>query len=248
MGTVKNSAVRHVPRSVFRTVVRWIGKLAFWLVVAVALLQLWFFIQIVYWARFNPSSTSFMRIRLDELQAQNPSARLRYEWVPYERISIHLKRSVIAAEDSGFMQHQGVEWQAIQGALERNLRRGRVTHGGSTITQQLAKNLFLSPSRSYARKAQELVIAYMLEAVWGKRRILEVYLNVVEWGNGVFGAKAASAHYYGAAPANLSPYQAARLAAMLPAPRYFDKRRNSPFLARKAGTVQARLGQVVAPR
>ena len=168
--------------------------------------------------------------------------------MPYDKISLNLKRAVIAAEDSGFMTHKGVEMEAIQLAIKRNERRGRVTHGGSTITQQLAKNLFLTSKRSYIRKGQELVIALMIEALWDKRRILEVYLNVVEWGNGVYGAQAGAKHHYGVSAAQLSSYQAARMAGMLPAPRYFDKRRNSPFLARKTGTLQKRMYQVTVPK
>ena len=227
---------------------RWLGLLLFWAFCAVVLLQLWYLAQITYWARFNPGNTSFMNIRLQEMRQTDPRAQLKHQWVPYDQINLNLKRAVVAAEDSGFMDHMGVEPEAIELALKRNLRRGKVTHGGSTITQQLAKNLFLTGKRSYLRKAQELMIAFMLEAVWGKRRILEVYLNVVEWGNGVYGAQAASRYYYGVDAAQLNPAQAARMAGMLPAPRYFDKRRGSPFLARKTGAIQARLYQVMVPR
>ncbi|HEY1057951.1 MAG TPA: monofunctional biosynthetic peptidoglycan transglycosylase [Limnobacter sp.] len=228
--------------------VRWVFKLLFWAFCAVVLLQLWYLAQITYWARFNPSSTSFMNIRLEEMRKTDRSAQLKHEWVPYDQISMNLKRAVVAAEDSGFMNHYGVEPEAIEVAIQKNQRRGKVTHGGSTITQQLAKNLFLTSKRSYIRKGQELVIAFMLEAIWGKRRILEVYLNVVEWGNGVYGAQAASRYYYGVNASQLNAAQASRLASMLPAPRYFDKRRGSPFLARKTATVQARLYQVAVPK
>lgn len=227
---------------------RWLWRILFWAFCAVVLLQLWYLAQITFWAKFNPSSTSFMNSRLEEMRKDNPSATLKHQWVPYEQISMNLKRAVVAAEDSGFMDHKGVEMEAIELAIKRNQRRGRVTHGGSTITQQLAKNLFLTSKRSYIRKGQELVIAFMLEAIWGKRRILEVYLNVVEWGNGVYGAQAAAQYYYSVNASQLGAYQAARMAGMLPAPRYFDRRRASPFLARKAGTIQARLYQVAVPK
>lgn len=226
----------------------WLWRIFFWGFFAVVLLQLWYLAQIAMWAHVNPNSTSFMQTRLAEIRETEPGFQLKHEWVPYDQISLNLKRAVIAAEDSGFMNHKGVEMEAIELALKRNARRGKVTHGGSTITQQLAKNLFLTSKRSYIRKGQELVIALMIEAVWDKRRILEVYLNVVEWGNGVYGAQAGAQHHYGVSAAQLSTYQAARMAGMLPAPRYFDKRRNSPFLARKAGTLQKRMYQVTVPK
>ncbi|MBU0541350.1 MAG: monofunctional biosynthetic peptidoglycan transglycosylase [Gammaproteobacteria bacterium] len=225
----------------------WLWRIFFWGFCAVVLLQLWYLAQIAVWTHVNPSSTSFMQTRLAEIRKTEPGFQLKHEWVPYDKISLNLKRAVIAAEDSGFMTHKGVEMEAIQLAIKRNERRGRVTHGGSTITQQLAKNLFLTSKRSYIRKGQELVIALMIEALWDKRRILEVYLNVVEWGNGVYGAQAGAKHHYGVGAAQLSSYQAARMAGMLPAPRYFDKRRNSRFLARKTGTLQKRMYQVTVP-
>lgn len=231
-----------------RTALQWSLRLVLFAILAVFLLQLWFFAHILAWSKINPDHTSFMQIRLGEIQQKTPNANLKQVWVPYDKISLNLKRAVVAAEDSGFVSHPGYEMEAIELALKRNARRGRVTHGGSTITQQLAKNLFLTGERSYVRKAQELVITLMIEAVWDKRRIFEVYLNVVEWGNGVFGAEAAARHYYGTSANNLSSFQAATLAGMLPAPRYFDKNRNSRFLARKVGTIQARMYQVAVPR
>lgn len=229
-------------------VFKWLGRLIAAAFLAVFLLQCWYLAHIVAWSKLNPDHTSFMQIRLQEIRQTKPDFNLKQTWVPYERISLNLKRAVVAAEDSGFVDHPGFEVEAIEDALRRNTRRGKVTHGGSTITQQLAKNLFLSGERSYIRKAQELVIALMIEAVWDKRRIFEVYLNVVEWGNGVFGAEAASRYYYGTTAANLNAYQAATLAGMLPAPRYFDKKRNSPYLARKVGVIQVRMFQVAVPR
>ena len=218
-----------------------------WVLLLILSLQLWYLANVVIWVANNPSSTSFMDLRLRELRVDQPDAQLQHSWVPYEQISNHLKQAVIAAEDSGFVEHFGVEWEAIESAFERNLKKGKVTHGGSTITQQLAKNLFLSPKKSYFRKAQELVIALMIEAFWDKRRILEVYLNVVEWGDGVFGAQAASMYYFDKNASELSAYQAARLASKLPSPRYFDKNRDSAFLARKITSIKSRMHMVVIP-
>src|SRR5690606_3903481 len=173
---------------------RWIKRTLLILVALLLGYQLWLFGHVLHWKTNNPSETSFMAIQLDELRARNPRAELAHQWVTYERISMNLKRAVVAAEDDRFMDHSGLDWTGIQYALKKNKRKGESVAGGSTITQQLAKNLFLSPSRSYVRKAQEAVIALMIELLWDKRRILEVYLNVVEWGNGVFGAEAAARH------------------------------------------------------
>jgi len=147
----------------------------------------------------------------------------------------------VAAEDAKFVDHEGFDWDGIQLALEKNQKKGRVVAGGSTITQQLAKNLFLSPSRSYLRKAEEAVITVMLEAMLGKRRILEIYLNVIEWGSGVFGAEEASRLYFGATAAQLSAEQAARLAAMAPNPRFYERNPGAPGLNRKIGIIVARM-------
>ncbi len=213
----------------------------------VLLLQLWYFAQICWWVKFNPSSTSFMRAQLEKLQEKNPKAQLQHQWVPYNRISPHLKRAIIAAEDANFAEHEGVDWEALQKAYEKNAKKGKVVSGGSTITQQLAKNLFLSGQRSYLRKAQEMVITFMLEAVMDKRRIFEIYLNVVEWGNGVFGCEAASRKYYGVPAANLGPSEAAKLAVMLPNPRYFGRHLDSSYLARRTLLIQTRMNSADLP-
>jgi monofunctional glycosyltransferase len=208
---------------------------------------LWLFGWVLYWRQFNPDSTRFMAIRLAELQAKQPNAVLKKTWLPYERISIHLKRALIAAEDGKFVQHGGFDWDGIQYAMKKNEKKGRAVAGGSTISQQLAKNLFLSPERSLARKGEEAIITLMIEATWSKRRIFEVYLNVIEWGNGVFGAEAAARHYYGIGADRISAEQAARLAAMAPAPRYYDRNRNSAGLARKAEVVLTRMPSAQVP-
>lgn len=208
--------------------------------------QLWLLAQVAWYARYDPGSSAMMRQELSRLQENNPDARLDYRWVPYDQISNNLKRAVIAAEDSRFTEHGGVEWEAIRSAWEHNQQSGKI-RGGSTITQQLAKNMFLSGSRSYLRKGQELLLAYMIEHGMDKRRILELYLNLAEWGVGIFGAEAAARHYYGVSARQLSAAQAARLAAMLPNPRYYDRNRNTRFLNNRTATLLKRMNQVHIP-
>ena len=226
-------------------------KLVLWLIIApiaiVLLVQLYFFLQIWWWVDHNPESTSFMRHQVAALQEKNPATKLQHTWVPYDRISKNLKRAIIASEDSNFSEHEGVDWDALQKAYEKNSKKGKVVAGGSTITQQLAKNLFLSGDRSYLRKAQEFIITYMLEYCMDKERIFEIYLNVVEWGSGIFGAEAAARHYYGVSAANLGASQAARLAVMLPNPRFYDKHRGSDYLARRTGLILRRMGSAELP-
>ncbi len=202
--------------------------------------------QVIWWSRFDPASTRFMALRQAELRADDPKATLSHQWVPYEQISIHLKRAVVAAEDDKFVDHDGFDWEGIQRAMERNRKQGRRAAGGSTISQQLAKNLFLWPGKSYWRKAEEAVITLMIEQVWSKRRILEVYLNVVEWGNGVFGAEAAARHYYRRPAASLGPLEAARLAVMLPNPRRYEHT-FGPRLAAHAERVRQRMHRSEVP-
>lgn len=223
-------------RSFLRTL-KWLLAGAVLLVLAY---QVWVFAHLLWWTQFNPSQTRFMSLRLDEMRERKPDAQLRHQWVPYERISVHLKRAVIAAEDDAFVDHEGFDWEGIQKAMEKNRKKGRAVAGGSTISQQLAKNLFLSPSRSYVRKAQEAAITFMMEAVMDKRRILEIYLNVVEWGDGVFGAEAAAQRYYRIPAAKLGPEQAARLAVMLPNPRKYEKT-FGPRLAAHAARIAGRM-------
>lgn len=207
----------------------------------VLLIQLWYFIHIWWWVEHNPTSTAFMRTQLERLQQKDPKIRLQHKWVPYNRISNNLKRAIIAAEDANFAEHEGVDWEALQKAYEKNAKKGKIVSGGSTITQQLAKNLFLSGQRSYARKVEEMIITYMLEMMMDKRRIFEIYLNVVEWGNGVFGAEAASMRYFGRPAASLGPQEAARLAVMLPNPRYFGRHLDSSYLGRRTNLIMQRM-------
>ena len=217
-------------------------------IAAVAFLWLAWIAAHIAWYRYQPpAETAFMAQRMDELRAKNDKAMLQYRWVPYARISPQLKRAMIAAEDARFAEHGGFDWEGIRNAFERNRKSGRVVGGGSTITQQLAKNLFLSPARSYWRKAEEAVVTVLLEALLPKQRIFELYLNVIEWGNGVFGAEAAAQRYFGIGAAQLSAVQAARLAAMTPSPRTFERRPESAYLDGRVATILARMPGAVLP-
>jgi len=209
--------------------------------------QLWIFGHVWWWVEHNPAATAFMDARLDALREKNPKAELRQTWVPYARISNHLKRAIIAAEDGKFLDHEGFDWEAMQKALEKNQRRGKVVAGGSTISQQLAKNLFLSAAKTPWRKAQEAAITVWLELFWSKRRILEVYLNSVEWGEGVFGAEAAARRYYNTGAGSLSAEQAARLAVMLPAPRRHERNPYSAFMTGRTQVILVRMRHSEVP-
>ena len=187
-------------------------------------LQLYFVIQIGLWAFINPSSTAFQRAERWRICHLSLTCPIQHRWVPYAQISNDLKRAILVSEDDIFFKHNGVRIDDMQKAWERNQKGGnKVVRGGSTITQQLAKNLFLSSEKNYLRKAQELVITGLLELMLSKERILEIYMNSVEWGEGIFGIGAASSHYYVANPKNISREQAANLASALPAPKCFDK-------------------------
>ncbi|RSZ56508.1 monofunctional biosynthetic peptidoglycan transglycosylase [Massilia atriviolacea] len=226
---------------------RWIKWLFLGPLLIFLAVQLYFFLMVCWYAQFNPSSTNMMDDQLALMREKKPRAVLQHQWVPYERISENLKRAVIASEDANFSEHDGVDWEALQKAYERNNRRHKVVGGGSTITQQLAKNLFLTGSRSYLRKGQELIIAFMLETVMSKQRILEIYLNVAEFGRGIFGAEAAARYYYRTTAANLGVAQAAKLAVMLPNPRYYDKHRSSSYLARRTTLIVNRMSSADLP-
>lgn len=210
--------------------------------------QVWLFAHVLWWIDHNPSSSAFMEAGLERIQEDKPDAELRHKWVPYANISIHLKRAIIAAEDAKFLNHEGFDIEGIQKAVEKNLKRGRLVAGGSTISQQLAKNLFLSADKSFVRKGQEVIITLMIETTWSKRRILEVYLNVIEWGDGIYGAQAASRRYFKKSAANLTPGQAASLAAMVPNPRWFEDHRASGKYQRRIAMISARMYQVQVPK
>jgi monofunctional biosynthetic peptidoglycan transglycosylase len=226
-------------------------RFAAWLAVAAAAIflavQLSFLARVWWWNDHDPSTTAFMQARLETLRALDPQAKLQHAWVPYDRISANLKRAIVVAEDSKFVDHEGFDWEAIEKAREKNRRKGKVVAGGSTISQQLAKNLFLSGARTPWRKGQEALITVMIEHMMDKRRILEIYLNVIEWGEGVFRAEAAARHYYGVSALALGPEPAARLAAMVPNPRFYDRNRGSAWLARKTQTILARMPAAELP-
>ncbi|MEO7547843.1 MAG: monofunctional biosynthetic peptidoglycan transglycosylase [Ramlibacter sp.] len=242
-----------------KTVLRW---LALVLVAAVAL-QLFFLGRIAAMAAIDPQSTTFQRSEAWRIATEKGRLRWRQEWIDYEVLPDHLKRAVIASEDGSFSNHEGVDWEALEKAWQRNTKaeeqaahraqqlrtaaRAPKIVGGSTITQQLAKNLLLSGERTLLRKGQEIVLAFALEKILSKQRILEIYLNSVEWGEGVFGAEAAAQHYYRKSAAKLTAYEAGRLAVMLPRPRYFEKLPNSGYLASRAQTIAARLRDAELP-
>jgi monofunctional glycosyltransferase len=245
---------------------RHLGRLLGLLGLCLLSLQLFFLLRIAMMAVIDPQSTTFQRSEAWRLLSEQGRIEWSQQWVADDRIAANLKRAVIASEDAAFTEHAGVDWEAIERAWERNQRaealaerrnqrnerrsRPRVEAkviGGSTITQQLAKNLFLSGERTSLRKAQEFVLTFAIEMCLKKRRILEIYLNNVEWGEGLFGAQAAARHYYRVDAAQLGSYPAARLAVMLPAPKRFEKRPDSPYVAGRAATVVARMGAVELP-
>ena len=230
-----------------KRVLRAFGWLAGALLLALFAWHAYVAATIWWWRDHPPRETAFMASRMSELREKNPKAEIRYRFVPYDRIATSLKRAMIAAEDSRFVEHEGFDWDGIQLALEKNQKKGRIVAGGSTITQQLAKNLFLSPDKSYLRKGQEAIIAAMMEAMLPKQRILELYLNVIEWGNGVFGAEAAARRYYNASAAGLGPEASARLASMIPSPRRFERNPGSEYLDGRVATILARMPSAVIP-
>jgi monofunctional biosynthetic peptidoglycan transglycosylase len=243
---------------------------------AVLALQIYFLLRIAAMAVVNPESTAFQRSEVWLIGSRTGSLPWRQQWVPYTDMADSLKRAVIASEDATFLDHDGLDVEALEKAWDKNakaeeraaqqasrLAGRRATPaatppvpalvkpakiiGGSTITQQLAKNLFLSGERTLLRKGQELVLTVMLETLLSKRRILEIYLNSVEWGEGVFGAEAAAQQYLHKSASRLSPLESARLAVMLPRPKYFQTRLQSGYLNARAGTIAARMAGVVVP-
>ena len=240
---------------------RRLGRWLLLVLVAGLALQLFYIGRIALMSVVDPQSTAFQRSEAWRI-ANTGALRWRQDWRDYDQISDHLKRAVIAAEDDSFASHEGVDWDAIERAWERNAQAEEAAaqraaqnkparplriRGGSTITQQLAKNLLLSGERTLLRKGQELVLTYALEHMLTKRRILEIYLNSVEWGEGVFGAEAAAQHYFKKSAAQLTAWEAARLAVMLPAPKRFEKLPNSRYLASRTRTIMARMRSAELP-
>ncbi|MCX5544583.1 monofunctional biosynthetic peptidoglycan transglycosylase [Paraburkholderia sp. CNPSo 3076] len=226
---------------------RWLIWIVSVFAIAWIVTQLFYFAQIATWNFVDPQTTAFMRTDAARLSADRPGLSIQHEWVPYDQISRNLKRAIIASEDANFVNNNGYETDAILQAWEKNKQRGHIVRGGSTITQQLARNLFLSREQSYIRKGQEFIITWMLQTLLDKERIFEIYLNSVEWGNGVYGAQAAARYYYRTSAAKLTPWQSARLAVMLPRPKYFDEHRNSAYLAQRTAVIARRMGAAELP-
>ena len=246
-----------------------LSRLLVLLLLAGLALQIYFVSRIALMAVLNPESSAFQRSEAYLIAKNTGALKWRQQWVSYAEVSDNLKRAVIASEDASFSLHDGVDIEALEKAWEKNAKAeqraaqagsrlaatppkalaARVPKviGGSTITQQLAKNLFLSGERTLLRKGQELVLTLLLEALLDKQRILALYLNSVEWGEGIFGAEAAAQHYYRKPATRLSAAEAARLAVMLPRPKYFETRLNSGYLASRAGTIAARMSAVELP-
>lgn len=196
-------------------------------------------------ARTNPSTTAFIALRLDEARDAGRTLTIRQKWVPYSQISPNLKRAVIVAEDAAFFDHDGIDLDEIKASLEKNWEEGQLLRGGSTITQQLAKNLYLSPSKNPMRKVTELLITRRLEAALTKRRIFEIYLNVIEWGDGIFGCEAAARAYFGRSAADLDQEQAALMAGAIINPREHSPAKPTKRLLRRQQIILRRMGPAV---
>ena len=195
----------------------------------------------------NPSTTAFIELRAEEARSQGKEPRRVQHWLPYRQISEHVKRAVLVAEDAAFWDHDGVDYKQLQESLEADWARGRFFRGGSTITQQLAKNLYLSPSKNPVRKLRELIIARRLEAELQKARVLELYLNEIEWGDGIYGAEAAARTYFHKSASALGASESAMLAACIVNPRVMNPARPSARLARRQQLILHRMGAVMPP-
>ena len=209
--------------------------------------QLWILLHIILWTVVNPGESAFMETRLEHLQEKDEKATLRHQWVNYNQISIHIKQAVIAAEDAKFIDHEGFDWEGIEKAYEKNKRRKKIVAGGSTISQQLAKNLFLSNQRTPWRKAEETIITLMLETILSKQRILEIYLNVIEWGNNVYGIESASLRYFSSHARDLNSFQSAKLASMIPNPKYYERHQDASGLIERSGIILSRMNSAQVP-
>ena len=225
----------------------WIKYLVAAPLACIVLFNVWAYGNILSYRAIAPYRTSFMSMRMDELAAEKPNVALDYHWVPYTQISVNLKKALIASEDAGFAEHSGFDWNGIKNAMQRNERSGKIRAGGSTISQQLAKNLFLNESRSYFRKAEEAVLTSMLEATTDKDRLYELYLNVIEWGYGIYGAEAAAQHWHRKSAAELTKAQAAELAARVPRPLYYADHPRDAALKRKTNIILRRMGSAELP-
>ena len=223
------------------------GKIASILFLLFFFYQLWILLHIILWTVVNPGESAFMETRLEHLQEKDEKATLRHQWVNYNQISINIKQAVIAAEDAKFIDHEGFDWEGIEKAYEKNKRRKKIVAGGSTISQQLAKNLFLSNQRTPWRKAEETIITLMLETILSKQRILEIYLNVIEWGNNVYGIEAASLRYFSFHAKDLNSFQSAKLASMIPNPKYYERHQDASGLIERSGIILSRMNAIQVP-
>jgi monofunctional biosynthetic peptidoglycan transglycosylase len=190
-----------------------------------------------------PKTTAYIELRKREAAAKGKTLDVRWTWVDGGAISENLRGAVVTAEDDTFYRHDGVDWDALRSAWERDKKEGKLALGGSTITMQLARNLYLSPSKNPLRKIKEILIARRLERELGKRRILELYLNVVEWGKGIFGCEAAARAYFGKACAELTPDEAVAMAVVLPNPRRWDPSKHGPYVERNSARIVARMAE-----
>lgn len=226
---------------------KWLKWLMSLPLIALILFNLWAYGNVMTLRVLAPDNTAFMRQRMAQLAQTRPDVHLQYRWVDYAQISPNLKKAIIASEDATFAVHEGFDWQGMKQAIKRNWQQGEVKAGGSTISQQLAKNLFLTEKRSYLRKAEEAVITAMLEATMDKERIYAIYLNIIEWDYGVYGAEAASQHFYGKSASQLSKTQAAQLAARVSAPLRYADNPKDPRLSRKTQIILKRMGSAELP-
>lgn len=228
------------------TFVIMLKKIFVWLLAIFLLFQLQYILRIVWFSTFEPSSTPYMRVEEERLN-KDGFAKLQYQWVDYSKISPYMIKAVVAGEDAKFIEHSGVDWNAILKALNSNLIKDKRAPGGSTLTQQTVKNLFLSHDRSYLRKAEEIFLAKVVELLWSKKRILEVYLNIAEFGNGIFGVQAAARHYFKTNASALTRQQSVWLASILINPKKYQNRQITRHLKQRITRISHDLNLVTVP-
>lgn len=219
-------------------VVSLLGLLAAWVLIELALLP---FGEISRLRTERPGETAFMRLHREQARELGKGFAPRLQWVPMSRISRHLVNAVVVSEDGTFWAHEGFDWFEFRASLQKNISEGRFSRGASTITQQLVKNLYLSPSKNPLRKIKEWILTWRMEQVLSKSRILELYMNVIEWGEGIYGAEAASRLYFAKSASELTREEAARLAAIIPSPRRYRAEGNSRYVTRRAHLILQRM-------
>lgn len=213
----------------------------------VILFNVYVYGNIITYRAIAPKQSAFMSMRMSEWARENREVSLQYRWLPYSEISVNLKKALIASEDAHFADHEGFDWKGIQQAMKRNQKSGKIKGGGSTISQQLAKNLFLNTGQNYVRKGEEALITAMMEATIDKNRIFELYLNVIEWDDGVFGAEAAAHRFYRKSARDLTKMQAAQMAARVPSPLLFAANPKHPRLYSRTNTILKRMNSAQLP-